>query len=112
MIEIGSPRAGTLKVVDEVELPGWTIELSERAAGVWRLRARHETRPTFETAVLSRREPGIDVSQWPLVTYVDDVRTDMTEAKPAADDKKRRYYVPYYLRGLIRRTTSRSGSGP
>jgi dihydrofolate reductase len=37
--------------------------------------------------VLSRREPGIDVSQWPLVTYVDDVTTAMTEAKRAAGDK-------------------------
>jgi dihydrofolate reductase len=37
--------------------------------------------------VLSRREPGIDVSQWPLVTYVDDVQTAMTEAKRAAGDK-------------------------
>jgi dihydrofolate reductase len=37
--------------------------------------------------VLSRRAPGIDVSQWPLVTYVDDVRTAMTEAKRAAGDK-------------------------
>jgi dihydrofolate reductase len=37
--------------------------------------------------VLSRREPGIDVSQWPLVTYVNDVRTAMTEAKRAAGDK-------------------------
>jgi dihydrofolate reductase len=37
--------------------------------------------------VLSRREPGIDVSRWPLVTYVDDVRTAMSEAKQAAGDK-------------------------
>jgi dihydrofolate reductase len=37
--------------------------------------------------VLSRREPGIDVGQWPLVTYVDDVRTAMAEAKRAAGDK-------------------------
>ena len=37
--------------------------------------------------VLSRREPGIDVSQWPLVTYVNDVRTAMSEAKRAAGDK-------------------------
>ena len=37
--------------------------------------------------VLSRREPGIDVSQWPLVTYVNDVRTAMSEAKQAAGDK-------------------------
>ena len=37
--------------------------------------------------VLSRREPGIDVGQWPLVTYVDDVSTAMTEAKRAAGAK-------------------------
>jgi dihydrofolate reductase len=37
--------------------------------------------------VYSRHEPGIDVSQWPLVTYVDDVRTAMTEAKKAAGEK-------------------------
>ena len=37
--------------------------------------------------VLSRREPGIDIGQWPLVTYVDDVRTAMSEAKRAAGDK-------------------------
>src|SRR5688572_11527360 len=36
--------------------------------------------------VLSRHEPGIDVSQWPLVTYVNDVRTAMSEAKRAAGD--------------------------
>ena len=37
--------------------------------------------------VLSRHEPGIDVGQWPLVTYVNDVRTAMTEAKRAAGDR-------------------------
>ena len=37
--------------------------------------------------VLSRREPGIDVGQWPLVTYVTEIRTAMTEAKRAAGDK-------------------------
>ena len=37
--------------------------------------------------VLSRHEPGIDTGQWPLVTYVSDVRTAMTEAKRAAGDK-------------------------
>ena len=37
--------------------------------------------------VYSRQEPGIDVSQWPLVTYVDDLRTAMTEAKKAAGEK-------------------------
>ena len=37
--------------------------------------------------VLSRHEPGIDVSRWPLVTYVDDVTTAMAEAKRAAGDR-------------------------
>jgi dihydrofolate reductase len=37
--------------------------------------------------ILSRREPGIDVSQWPLVTYVTDIGTAMTEAKRVAGDK-------------------------
>lgn len=37
--------------------------------------------------VLSRREPGIDIEQWPNVTYTSDVGTAMTEAKRAAGDK-------------------------
>jgi len=37
--------------------------------------------------VLSRGAPGIDVSKWPLVTYVSDVKIAMTEAKRAAGDK-------------------------
>jgi dihydrofolate reductase len=37
--------------------------------------------------VLSRSEPGIDVGQWPLVTYVSDVGTAMSEAKRAAGDE-------------------------
>jgi dihydrofolate reductase len=37
--------------------------------------------------IYSRHEPGIDVRQWPLVTYVDDVKTAMSEAKSAAGDK-------------------------
>jgi dihydrofolate reductase len=35
--------------------------------------------------VLSRHEPGIDISTWPLVTYLDDVETAMSRAKQAAD---------------------------
>ena len=37
--------------------------------------------------ILSRHEPGLDIGQWPNVTYVDDVRTAMSEAKRAAGDK-------------------------
>ena len=44
----------------------------------------HDGVPIF---ILSRHEPGIDIGQWPLVTYVNDVRTAMTEAKRAAGAK-------------------------
>jgi dihydrofolate reductase len=37
--------------------------------------------------IYSRREPGLDIGQWPNVTYVDDVTTAFTEAKRAAGDK-------------------------
>lgn len=37
--------------------------------------------------ILSRHEPGLDVSRWPLVTYVNDVTTAMNQAKEAAGDK-------------------------
>src|ERR687888_1071371 len=58
-------------------------------------------RPTFELAdgwggdhhdgvpifIVARDEPGIDISQWPLVTYIDDVAAAMTRAKEAAGDR-------------------------
>jgi dihydrofolate reductase len=44
----------------------------------------HDGVPIF---VLSRQEPGIDIGQWPLVTYVTDVETAITRAKQAAGDK-------------------------
>jgi dihydrofolate reductase len=37
--------------------------------------------------VLSRHEPSIDVSQWPLVTYTNDLTSAITEAKRAAGEK-------------------------
>jgi dihydrofolate reductase len=43
----------------------------------------HDGVPIF---VLTRQEPD-DAGQWPLVTYVTDVRTAMTQAKEAAGDK-------------------------
>src|ERR687894_16687 len=36
--------------------------------------------------ILSRQAPGIDISAWPLVTYVTDVETAMAQAKQAAGD--------------------------
>jgi dihydrofolate reductase len=44
----------------------------------------HDGAPIF---ILARREPGIDIGQWPLVTYVNDVTTAMTQAREAAGDK-------------------------
>ena len=44
----------------------------------------HDGVPIF---ILSRQEPGIEIGQWPLVTYLTDVRTAMTRAKEAAGDK-------------------------
>jgi dihydrofolate reductase len=43
----------------------------------------HDGAPIF---VLTRRDPS-ELQQWPLVTYVNDVRTAMAEAKRAAGDK-------------------------
>ena len=37
--------------------------------------------------IYSRHEPGIDVSRWPLVTYVNDVTTAMSRAREAAGDR-------------------------
>jgi dihydrofolate reductase len=44
----------------------------------------HDGVPIF---IYSRREPGIDISRWPLVTHVTDVTVAITQAKQAAGDK-------------------------
>jgi dihydrofolate reductase len=44
----------------------------------------HDGVPIF---IVARGEPGIDISQWPLVTYVDDVTSAMTRAKEAAGER-------------------------
>jgi dihydrofolate reductase len=44
----------------------------------------HDGVPIF---ILARGEPGIDIAQWPLVSYVSDVRTAIAEAKQAAGAK-------------------------
>ena len=44
----------------------------------------HDGVPIF---VFSRHEPDSEMDQWPLVTYLSDVATAMTEAKQAAGDK-------------------------
>ena len=37
--------------------------------------------------IVYRQEPGIDISHWPLVTPVNDVKTAMVKAKEAAGNK-------------------------
>jgi dihydrofolate reductase len=44
----------------------------------------HDGVPIF---VLSRREPGIETGQWPLVTYVSDVTTAIDRATQAAGER-------------------------
>ena len=53
-----------------------TFELADGWGG-----DHHDGVPIF---VLSRHQPGEEVAQWPLVTYVSDVETAMARAKEAA----------------------------
>jgi dihydrofolate reductase len=73
------------KVIDEFMSTGAVVagRRTFEPAGGWG-GDHHDGVPIF---IYSRREPGIDISQWPLVTYVTDVETAMTQAKRAAGDK-------------------------
>jgi dihydrofolate reductase len=80
-------RSGSVngKVVDEFMSTGAVVagRGTFEPAGGWG-GDHHDGVPIW---VLSRHEPGIDVSQWPLVTYVKEVGTAMTQAKQAAGEK-------------------------
>jgi dihydrofolate reductase len=73
------------KIVDEFMSTGATVagRRTFEWAGGWG-GDHHDGVPIF---IYSRQEPGIDISNWPLVTYVDDVETAMIRAKEAAGDK-------------------------
>jgi dihydrofolate reductase len=81
----GRPAGVNGEVYDEFMATGAVVagRGTFEVAGGWG-GDHHDGVPIF---ILARREPGIDVSQWPLVTYVDDVTTAMTQAKEAAGDK-------------------------
>ena len=93
VLPVAAPTASELarsagvngQVVDEFMATGAVVagRGTFEPAGGWG-GDHHDGVPIF---VLSRREPGIDVEQWPLVTYVDDVATAMAEAKRAAGDR-------------------------
>jgi dihydrofolate reductase len=80
-------RSGTVnsQVVDEFMATGavvagrGTFEPADGWGG-----DHHDGVPIF---IVARHEPGIGISQWPLVTYVNDVTAAMTQAKEAAGDK-------------------------
>jgi len=73
------------QVVDEFMATGAVVagRGTFEPAGGW-AGDHHNGVPIF---ILSRREPDSETGHWPLVTYVNDVRTAMTEAKRAAGDK-------------------------
>ena len=73
------------KIIDEFMSTGATVagRGTFEPAGGWG-GDHHDGVPIF---IYSRREPGIDISEWPLVTYVTDVETAMTQAKEAAGEK-------------------------
>jgi dihydrofolate reductase len=73
------------QIVDEFLSTGATVagRGTFEPAGGWG-GDHHDGVPIF---IYSRQEPGIDISEWPLVTYVDDVTTAMTRAKEAAGDR-------------------------
>ena len=56
-----------------------TFELADGWGG-----DHHDGVPIF---IVARRPPGIDVSEWPLVSYVDDAGTAMARAKDAAGEQ-------------------------
>jgi dihydrofolate reductase len=74
------------QVVDELMTTGAVVagRGTFEPAGGWG-GDHHDGVPIF---ILSRQEPGSDLGQWPLVTYLSDVRTAMTQARQAAGDKK------------------------
>ena len=73
------------KVIDEFMSTGAVVagRGTFEPAGGWG-GDHHDGVPIF---IYSKREPGIDISRWPLVTYVDDVGTAMSLAREAAGDK-------------------------
>jgi dihydrofolate reductase len=80
-------RSGSVngQIVDESMSTGAVVagRATFEPAGGWG-GDHHVGVPIF---IVARGEPGIDISQWPLVTYVNDVTTAMTQAREAAGDK-------------------------
>ena len=82
---IGRPPGVNGQVFDEMLATGAVVagRGTFEPAGGWR-GDHHDGVPIF---ILYRREPEIDIGQWPLVTPVNDVASAMTQAKQAAGAK-------------------------
>jgi dihydrofolate reductase len=81
----GRPAGVNRKVKDETMATGAVVagRGTFEPAGGWG-GDHHDGVPIF---ILTRHKPDSETGQWPLVSYVSDVRTAMTEAKQAAGDK-------------------------
>jgi len=83
---LSAPPVGVNRqVVDEFMSTGAVVAgpRTFEPAGGWG-GDHHDGVPIF---IYSRHEPGIDIGQWPLVTYVPDVETAFSEAKRAAGER-------------------------
>jgi len=79
--KLGRPSSASGEVFDELMATGAVVtgrRTFDLARG-WD--GDHHGVPIF---VLTRHDPDGDTARWPLVTYVDDVATAMSEAKKAA----------------------------
>jgi dihydrofolate reductase len=81
---VGRPAGVNGEVFDEMMATGAVVagRGTFEPAGGWG-GDHHDGVPIF---ILTRHAPA-ELREWPLVTYVDDVRTAMTEAKQSAGDK-------------------------
>jgi dihydrofolate reductase len=83
----GVRRSGSVngQIVDEFMSTGAVVagRGTFEPAGGWG-GDHHDGVPIF---IVARGDPGIDIGQWPLVTYLDDVTSAMTRAKEAAGEK-------------------------
>jgi dihydrofolate reductase len=81
----GRPSGVNGRIYDEFMSTGAVVagRATFEPAGGWG-GDHHDGIPIF---IVARHQPGIDISRWPLVSYVDDVTTAMTRAKGAAGDK-------------------------
>ena len=82
---LNAPAGVNAQVVDEFMATGAVVagRGTFEPAGGWG-GDHHDGVPIF---IYSRREPGIDIGEWPLVTYVTDVGTAFARAKEAAGDR-------------------------